>query len=104
MKKYAATIRIPRENCEMLHWSKTRGGPQHDASTHESPSGANKRTTTAVIIGALWAKSELEKHETQLEKELVFTSAAGKLQAYTLCSYKRMSWMMAMTKEQHNVW
>jgi len=63
MKKYAATIlvRIRRENCEMLHWSKTRGRPQEDASTHESLSGANKRTATEVVIGALWAKSELIK-------------------------------------------
>ena len=32
--------------------SKTRGRPQ-DASTHESLSGANKRTATEVVIGAL---------------------------------------------------
>ena len=39
--------------------------------------------------------------------ELVFTSATGKLQASiictTLCSYRRMSWVIAMTKEQHSV-
>ena len=31
----------------MLHWSKTRGTPQHNASTHESLSCADKRPTTA---------------------------------------------------------
>ena len=47
MKKYAATIlvRIRRENCKTLHSSKTRGRQQHDESTHESLSGANKRAT-----------------------------------------------------------
>jgi len=44
---HAATTSIRRENCKMLHWSKTRGRPQHDESTHESPPCANTRTTTA---------------------------------------------------------
>ena len=34
---------IRRVNCKMLHWSKTRGTPQHNPSTHESLSCA-KRT------------------------------------------------------------
>ena len=39
-----------------------------------------------------------------MKMELVFTSATAKLQACTtLCSRKRMGWVMAMTKEQHNV-
>ena len=38
---------IRRDNCKMLHWSKTRGTPQHNPNTHEPPSCANKRTTTA---------------------------------------------------------
>ena len=40
---------IRRETFKMLHWSKTGGTarPQHNVSTHESLSGANKRTTTA---------------------------------------------------------
>ena len=73
MKKYASTIRIWRENCKMLNWSKTRGRRQHDASTHESLSGANKRTinTTAVhIVCALWAKSELKKKQTKCKVKM----------------------------------
>ena len=38
---------IRRDEYKMLHWSKTRGTPQHNPSTHESLSCANKRTTTA---------------------------------------------------------
>ena len=96
MKKYAATIlvRIRRENCEMLHWSKTRGRPQEDASTHESLSGANKRTATEVVVGALWAKSELiKKTKRKIKMELVFTSVSGQLHVLylVLCSHKRMN-------------
>ena len=38
---------IRRDNGKILHWSKTRGTPQHNPSTHNSLSCANKRTTTA---------------------------------------------------------
>ena len=89
MKKYAATIlvRIRRENCEMLHWSKTRGRPQEDASTHESLSGANKRTATEVVIGALWAKSELmKKNETQNKKGAGLHKCIWKTSCTILCS------------------
>ena len=57
MKKYAATIRTrtysKRELRNASLKQKTRGRPQEDASTHESLSGANKRTATEVVIGAL---------------------------------------------------
>ena len=105
MKIYAATLRIRRENCKMLHWSKIRGRPQLDASTHEFLSGANKRTTTAVhMIGALWAKSELEKSETQNKNGSGQVQLENFKRVRTMCSYKRMlSWVIALTKEQHSV-
>ena len=38
---------IRRDNCKMLHWSKTRGTLQQNPDTHEPLSCVNKRTTTA---------------------------------------------------------
>ena len=38
---------VRRDHCTMIHWTKTRGTPERNPSTHESLSCANKRTTTA---------------------------------------------------------
>ena len=58
MKKYAATTSTVYQkrdyNRKMLHWIKTGGTPQHNASTHESLSCANKRTTTAASSRKKW--------------------------------------------------
>ena len=92
MKKYAATIYVSEEKIAKC-FIEARPGVDHNTTrARTSLSGANERTTTAVIIDALRAKSELEKKKAKrkIKMELVITSATGKLQACTLCSYKRM--------------